>query len=216
MVTLVFLGAPGAGKGTQAQILRERYNFLHLSTGDILRIESQKDTELSKKLKEAMEKGDLVPDEIVVEVLKENIKDLDSKRGIIFDGFPRTIKQAQILEEMLKEKGLTLDKVFFFEVSKNKVIERLSQRLICKKCGQIYHLKNIPPKQEGICDKCGGELIQRDDDREDVVENRWKNYLEQTKPLIDFYSNKGILIKINADLNKEETFKELEEALNLK
>ena len=216
MVTLVFLGAPGAGKGTQAQILKERYNFLHISTGDILRAEKEKNTELSKRIREIMEKGELVPDEIVVQVLKENIKDLDAKNGIIFDGFPRTVRQAEMLEEMLKEKNLILDKVFFFEVSKDKVIERLSKRLICKNCGKIYHLKNMPPKVDGICDDCGGELIQREDDKEEVVENRWKNYLEQTQPLIDFYSKKGILVRINADLEKEETFREIREILNLK
>lgn len=164
---------------------------------------------LGKSAKAFMEKGELVPDEIVTGIVVERLKKDDTKKGFILDGFPRTLKQAMDLESAMKKESIPIDMVLYFETSPKVAIERLSGRRVCKACGYNYHVKNIPPKREGVCDKCGGELFQRPDDKEETVMNRLKVYDEQTKPLVDYYTKKGILKKVSGDLGVDDLFKVL-------
>ncbi|MCX5678306.1 MAG: adenylate kinase [Candidatus Omnitrophica bacterium] len=206
---LILLGPPGAGKGTQSVVLAKKYNLPHISTGDILRESVKSGQPLGLKAKEYMDKGALVPDEIVTGIVAERLKRPDTKKGFILDGFPRTIKQAEDLGSALKDMGTEIDAVIYFETSTNVAIERLTGRRVCKSCGFNYHIKNIPPKKEGICDKCGGQLYHRADDNEATVRNRLKVYEDQTKPLIDYYSKQGILEKVSGDMGVDELFKVL-------
>ena len=199
------LGPPGAGKGTQGEVLSKKYGIRHISTGDILREAVKNAVVLGMKAKAYMEKGELVPDEIVTGIVIETLKKPDVINGFILDGFPRTLKQALDLDD----NGVKIDLVLYFETSTKVAIERLSGRRVCKTCGFNYHVKNIPPKKEGLCDKCGGVLFQRPDDKEETVRNRLKVYEAQTKPLIDYYVNKGVLKKVSGDLNVDELFKVL-------
>ncbi len=201
MTKVVFLGAPGAGKGTYAQRLVNDYGVPHISVGDLLRNALEKDTSLGLQAKEYMEQGLLVPDEIVIELLKERLEKEDAKKGFILDGFPRNILQAKMLKDIVD-----LDKVLNFDVSKETVLKRLGGRETCKDCKKIYNKNSIIPKEEGKCDDCGGKLIQRDDDKEETVLKRMNTYKELTKPLEDFYKNLGILhtIDSNIDINKPE------------
>lgn len=203
---LVFLGPPGAGKGTQAKRLAKDLNLLHLSTGDILREAVRNQTQLGKKAKDFMDRGELVPDDLIVALIEEVMPE---EGGVVLDGFPRTIAQAQALEEMLARKGLRLDGVVLFEVPDEVVVERLSGRRICPKCGAVYHVKTNPPKEDQLCDNCGAELIQREDDREDVVRRRLEVYRRQTSPLVEYYERKGILIKLDASKEIEEVYRDL-------
>jgi len=205
-VRLILLGAPGAGKGTQAQILAENYNAEHVSTGDIFRVLIKNNSPLGQKIKTYVESGELIPDEIVVEVVADKIKKMDSLRGFILDGFPRTLKQAQILDITLREMNISIDKVLNFETSEDVIIKRIGGRRICKNCGATYHLINLPPKKEGICDLCGGPLYQRKDDESSTILNRLKVYQEQTIDLIGYYKSKGLLETINGDLSKDDAF----------
>jgi adenylate kinase len=205
-VILVFLGPPGAGKGTQAKLLSQRMGFLHLSTGDLLREAVKNQTPLGKKAKEYMDRGELVPDELIVQLIEETMP----KDGtVILDGFPRTVNQALALEEMLRVKGEKISKVLFFDVPDEVIIDRLSGRRVCSKCGAVYHVKYNPPKVEGVCDLCGGTLVQRDDDREEVVRKRLEVYRRQTQPLIEFYQERGIIYKLDAGKGVEELFEEV-------
>jgi len=206
---LVLLGPPGAGKGTQSVVLAKKYNIPHISTGDILRESVKSGQPLGLKAKSYMDKGELVPDEVVTGIVVERLKKDDTKKGYILDGFPRTLKQAQDLDEALKKASSALDMVVYFATSAAVAIERLSGRRVCKACGVNYHVKNIPPKKEGVCDKCGQPLFQRPDDKEDTVRNRLKVYEDQTKPLIDFYGNKGLLKRVSGDMGVDELFKVL-------
>lgn len=206
---MILLGPPGAGKGTQSVVLAKKYNLPHISTGDILRESVKSGQPLGLKAKEYMDKGALVPDEIVTGIVAERLKRPDTKKGFILDGFPRTIKQAEDLGSALKDMGTEIDAVIYFETSTNVAIERLTGRRVCKSCGFNYHIKNIPPKKEGICDKCGGQLYHRADDNEATVRNRLKVYEDQTKPLIDYYSKQGILEKVSGDMGVDELFKVL-------
>ena len=199
--TLIFLGSPGAGKGTQAEKLVEEKGFVQLSTGDILREAVKKGTDLGKKAKEYMDAGKLVPDDLIIEIIEEKLKELEGK-DIILDGFPRTIPQAEALEKMLPHVGRKLDAVILFDVPDEVVIERISGRRIDPKTGKVYHVKYNPPPP-------GVEVIQRDDDKEEVVRNRLKVYHEQTAPLIEFYKNKNILKVLDATKPPEEVYKEL-------
>ncbi len=212
-MNFVLLGPPGAGKGTQAEIMKERLNLVHLSTGDILRGEVKAGTELGLKAKSYMERGELVPDELIIEMIKGKLEGLDKSQGFLLDGFPRTVAQAQALDDMLLELGMNLDAVLYLKVSWEIVKMRLVGRLICKGCGAIYHKVNKPPKEEGICDICGGELYQREDDKEEVIKSRFDVYNERTAPLIDFYRRKGILFEVNSEVSPEATFKEIEEVI---
>ena len=203
---LVFLGPPGAGKGTQAKLLSQRMGFLHLSTGDLLREAVKNQTPLGKKAKEYMDRGELVPDELIVQLIEET---MPKDGNVILDGFPRTVNQALALEEMLKGKGEKISKVLFFDVPDEVIIDRLSGRRVCSKCGAVYHVKYNPPKVEGMCDLCGGSLMQRDDDREEVVKKRLEVYRKQTQPLIEFYQERGIIYKLDAGKGVEELFEEV-------
>ncbi len=203
---LVFLGPPGAGKGTQAKLLSQRMGFLHLSTGDLLREAVKNQTPLGKKAKEYMDRGELVPDELIVQLIEET---MPKDGNVILDGFPRTVNQALALEEMLRVKGEKISKVLFFDVPDEVIIDRLSGRRVCSKCGAVYHVKYNPPKVEGVCDLCGGSLVQRDDDREEVVRKRLEVYRKQTQPLIEFYQERGIIYKLDAEKGVEELFEEV-------
>ena len=194
---IILLGAPGAGKGTIAGMISKRYGIPPVSTGDLLRNEIKKETELGRRAKAFIDKGELVPDEIVIELLKKRISKPDCKKGFILDGFPRTIKQAEALEQITK-----IDYIFNLIVSDATVLQRLGGRWTCRKCGAIYHEKNIPPKVEGICDKCGAELYQREDQKPAVIKERLRVYEEQTAPLLDFYEDK--IINIDANGRPEE------------
>ena len=206
---LVLLGPPGAGKGTQSVVLSREYKIPHISTGDILRESVKAGLPLGLKAKAFMDKGALVPDEIVTGIVAERLKEPDTRKGFILDGFPRTVNQALALDAALKKIGSGIDMAIYFETSSRVAIERLSGRRVCKSCGFNYHVKNIPPKIEGVCDKCGGELFQRPDDKEATVLNRLKVYEAETKPLIEYYIKKGILKKVSGDLGVEDLFKVL-------
>ncbi len=210
---LILLGPPGAGKGTQASAIVEKFNIPHISTGDIFRANIKEKTELGKKVEEYMNKGLLVPDELVVSIVKDRLTKDDCKKGFLLDGFPRTVVQAEALDEELKNMSLKIDKVINIEANKEVLIERIIGRRICKDCGATYHVKFSPPKQEGICDKCGGELYQREDDKIETVVKRIEVYAEQTKPLIDYYAEKGLLLNVDGTKDKEEVFKDIVRAL---
>ncbi|HEQ98704.1 MAG TPA: adenylate kinase [candidate division Zixibacteria bacterium] len=195
---LVMLGPPGSGKGTQASRLAERLDLHHLSTGDMLRSAVKNETELGKKAKEYMDKGDLVPDSLILDMIRETIKN-DQGAGFIFDGFPRTIPQAEGLDRMLQSESEALDGALNLEVSDQEVIKRLSGRYFCPQCQRTYNYPSNLPKKEGICDECGVELQKRKDDSEDVVRNRLEVYKKQTQPLIDYYKDKSILVNVDGE-----------------
>lgn len=208
-MNIVFLGPPGAGKGTQAKILIERYGIPQVSTGDMLREHRAKGTELGKKAQECMDKGQLVPDEIILGMVKERLSQPDCQKGFILDGFPRTVAQAEALGKLLSEMGKKLDFALALIVPDDLLVERLTGRRTCKSCGMMYHIKYKPPKVEGKCDVCEGELYQRPDDNEETVRNRLKVYHEQTAPLIEYYKNKGILREIDGSKSIEEITQQL-------
>jgi adenylate kinase len=206
---IVLLGPPGAGKGTQAVMLNERMGFLHLSTGDILRENVKKGTSIGNKAKAFMEKGALVPDDLVIEMMLDTIKGAGNVKDFILDGFPRTIYQAKKIDKELEKLNIPIHLVVYFRTSIDTVIFRLTGRRLCSKCGANYHIVNMPPKKQGICDKCGSELYQRKDDNEETIKNRLDVYNNQTKELIDYYKAKGILREISGDLEAREVYKEL-------
>ncbi len=205
----VLLGPPGAGKGTQAVRLVEKYGVPQISTGDIFRKNIKEGTELGKKAQEYMNAGGLVPDELVVDLVKDRLMQDDCANGYLLDGFPRTIAQAEQLDEFLKEQGTKLDAVINFEVGYDTLMERLTGRRLCKACGASYHIKNFPPKTDGVCDKCGGELIQRDDDTEETARKRIEVYEESTAPLIEYYTKSGDLKNFNAEKDASEVFEDI-------
>jgi len=203
------LGPPGAGKGTQSVVLSKEYGLPHISTGDILRESIKAGLPLGLEAKSYMDKGDLVPDEVVTGIVAERLSKPDAKKGFILDGFPRTLNQAKELDKSLKDMSSVLDLVLYFETSEKVAIERLTGRRVCKSCGFNYHIKNIPPKVEGVCDKCGKGLFQRPDDKEETVRNRLKVYEAQTSPLIDYYSGRSMLRKVSGDLGVDKLNKVL-------
>ncbi|MFP4697104.1 MAG: adenylate kinase [Eubacteriales bacterium] len=194
---IIMLGAPGAGKGTQAKFLSQKYNIPHISTGDIFRANIKEQTELGKKAKEYMDKGLLVPDELVLDITVDRLMQDDCKSGYILDGFPRTIPQAEALDKALAKLNEKVDFAINIDVPDKVITKRMAGRRVCLTCGATYHLSHMPPKEEGICDACGNELILRDDDKEETVLKRLNVYHEQTQPLIDYYSDKGILKNID-------------------
>jgi len=216
IMRLVLLGAPGAGKGTQADVLKEKLGIPHISTGDIFRSNIKNNTELGKKAKEYIDKGLLVPDEITVNIVKNRLKGEDCKAGFILDGFPRTIPQAEFLDRILSELNISLDYVLNIHVSDEDLVKRLSGRRVCPKCGKSYHITYNPPLREDICDECGSKLIQRDDDKEETVINRLKTYHQQTEPLIEYYKNKGKLVTAIGQEEIEDTTKEVMKVLGVK
>lgn len=213
MLRTILLGPPGAGKGTQAAKIVEKYNIPHISTGDIFRENIKNGTELGKKAKEYMDKGELVPDDLVIEIATTRLLADDCKNGFLLDGFPRTVYQAERLDKFLEEHGSKIDKVLDIAVEKEELMTRLTGRRVCKACGASYHVVNIPPKKEGICDVCGGQLIQRDDDNAETVANRIEVYEAQTMPLIEYYEKAGNLVHIDGATGLENVFADIVKAL---
>ncbi len=203
---LVLLGAPGAGKGTQAKMLIEKYKIPQISTGDILRKAVADSTPLGKEAKVIMDKGELVPDKIVLGLVEERVKQDDCKKGFILDGFPRNTAQAEALDKMLNAMRLPIDSALSVDVPKNDLMKRLTGRRTCKNCQQMYNVYYSPPKKDALCDKCGGELFQRGDDKEDTIKKRLDVYDAQTAPLIDYYKKKGILKSVMGVGNIDEIF----------
>lgn len=213
---LVLLGPPGVGKGTQASNIVKRYNIPHISTGDIFRANIKEGTELGITAKSYMDKGLLVPDELVVSIVKDRLSKEDCKDGFLLDGFPRTVEQAEALDSELLKMGIKLDKVVNIEADEDVLIQRVTGRRICKECGATYHIKNMPPKVEGVCDIDGGTLYQRDDDKVETVKTRIQVYLQQTQPLIDYYKNKGLLLDINGIRPIDDIFETIVNSLESK
>ncbi|MBR6228686.1 MAG: adenylate kinase [Eubacterium sp.] len=203
---IVMLGAPGAGKGTQAKMISEKYNIPHISTGDIFRANIKEGTELGKKAKAYMDEGKLVPDELTCDLVVDRIAQDDAANGYVLDGFPRTIPQAEALTNALNARGEKLDFAIDVEVPDENIVNRMSGRRACVKCGGTYHIKYNPTKVEGVCDACGGELTLRDDDKPEVVADRLKVYHEQTQPLIDYYSKEGILKEVDGTVDLKDVF----------
>ena len=203
-MNLVLLGPPGAGKGTQAKVLSQKLNIPHISTGDMLRDTVSKNTPLGKEAKGYMLKGELVPDELVIAIVEETFTTESLGGGFILDGFPRTLKQAKMLGATLDGIGRKLDIVLYFKTSVEISVSRLGGRRVCKKCGANFHVKNILPKKEGVCDHCGGGLYQRKDDQEETVKRRWSVYTEETAPVITYYESRGILEEVAGDLDVNE------------
>ncbi len=210
---IVLLGAPGAGKGTHAKFLSERYGIPHISTGDILRSHLSRQTELGRRAKSFMESGQLVPDELVINMTADRLHEKDVQKGFVLDGFPRTVEQAKALDGILKAEGIAIDYVFDFIASQEVIVDRMAGRRSCPKCGSVYHVRNIPPKREGICDQCGSVLIQRKDDQEATVRKRLEVYRQQTAPLIEFYRNRKLLKEFDANLDVKTLQKELTEQI---
>lgn len=207
------MGLPGAGKGTQAEQIVEKYNIPHISTGDMFRAAMKNNTELGKKAKSFMDNGNLVPDEVTNGIVRERLAEEDAKNGFLLDGFPRTVEQAAELENILSDLGTELDAVINIEVDKDVLMKRLTGRWICRTCGKTYHEIYNPPKVAGKCDLDGGELYQREDDKKETVENRLNVNMKQTKPLLDFYSEKGKLHSINGEQDINDVFVDVEKIL---
>lgn len=203
---IIMLGAPGAGKGTQAKMIADKYGIPHISTGDIFRANIKEGTELGNKAKGYMDAGELVPDELVVDLVVDRLTWDDAKNGYVLDGFPRTIPQAEALTEALAKNGEKIDFAVDIEVPDESIIKRMSGRRACLACGATYHIVTIPPKKEGICDKCGEALVLRDDDKAETVANRLHVYHEQTQPLIDYYTNEGCLAEVDGTMDMNDVF----------
>ena len=203
---IIMLGAPGAGKGTQAKMIAEKYSIPHISTGDIFRANIKNGTELGKKAKSYMDKGQLVPDELTLDLIMDRFKQDDCKNGYVLDGFPRTIPQAEALDTALKAKGEKVDFAIDVDVPDENIVKRMGGRRACVGCGATYHVVYSPTKVEGVCDKCGEELIVRDDDKHETVLNRLEVYHNQTQPLIDYYNEQGILKSVDGTVDMKDVF----------
>ena len=201
---LILLGPPGAGKGTQAKRVIEEFDIPHISTGDIFRKNIKEKTELGQKVEGLLAEGKLVPDELTIEIVWDRLDQEDCKNGFLLDGFPRTIPQAEALDEGLAKRGLKLDRVLNIDVDKDSLVKRLSGRRVCPNCGASYHIDNNPPKVEGICDVCQTPVIQREDDKEQTVLDRLKVYDSQTKPLVDFYNKQDLVFTVDGTLPIDE------------
>lgn len=210
---IIMLGAPGAGKGTQAKMIADKYQIPHISTGDIFRANIKNGTELGKEAKTYMDKGELVPDELTVRILLDRVAQPDCEKGYVLDGFPRTIPQAEVLDQELTKRNEKIDYAINVEVPDENIVRRMSGRRACVSCGATYHLVHIPPKKEGLCDKCGTELILRDDDKEETVKNRLGVYHDQTQPLIEYYSSKGVLQSVDGTIDMMDVFKGITDIL---
>ena len=209
---MVLFGAPGVGKGTQASLMEQRYGIAHISTGDSLREAITRGTDIGLAAKSYMDKGELVPDDVIIQIALERIEHAPS-RGFVLDGFPRTIPQAEALDKALDEVGKPVELVIDLAVPEETIVRRLSGRRICSKCGEPYHVETKKPKAEGICNLCGGELIGRDDDAPDAVRNRLRVYVEKTLPLVEYYRASGLLQRVDAAGSVEETFARVEKVL---
>ena len=206
---IIMLGAPGAGKGTQAKQIAAKYSIPHISTGDIFRANIKNGTELGKKAKEYMDQGLLVPDELTCDLVMDRIAQDDAKNGFVLDGFPRTIPQAEALDAALTKIGQSMDYAIDVDVPDENIINRMSGRRACLNCGATYHIVSIPPKKEGICDSCGNALVLRDDDKPETVKKRLDVYHDQTQPLIDYYKGKGILKSVSGTQPMEKVFEDI-------
>ena len=212
-MNLVLMGLPGAGKGTQAEKIAENYNIPHISTGDMFRAAMKEETPLGLEAKSYMDKGELVPDEVTIGIVRDRLAKDDCQKGFLLDGFPRTVAQAEALEALLAEMDRQLDYVINIEVDKSILMERLTGRRICKACGATYHLVFNPPANEGVCDRCGGELYQRADDNEATVQTRLDVNIQQSQPLITFYEGKGYLRNLDGQQPIDKVFADIEELL---
>lgn len=210
---LILLGPPGAGKGTQAESIKETYQLVHISTGDIFRKNMKENTELGKKAKEYVDKGQLVPDEVTIAMVEDRLKENDVKNGFLLDGFPRSVNQAEALDKMLTKMDTKIDKVINIQVDKSILVERAVGRRICRDCGATYHIAFNPTKSAGVCDKCQGELYQRVDDVEDTVAKRIDVYEKETMPLVEYYTGKGNIVTIKGDQAIDKVFSEIQKAL---
>lgn len=211
MPNIVLLGPPGSGKGTQASFLKEKFNFFHISTGDLIREEIQNNTALGKKLQEFFSKGLLVPDALVIEILRNTIENVyyRSNASLLLDGFPRTIEQYHQLECILNDYDQKIDCVFYFKIDEETVVKRLTGRRLCPKCNIIYHIETKPSRKGDYCEQCGEKLIQRDDDKESTIRKRLAEYNSKTAPLLTLYRNSNILVEIDANRKPEEVFNEI-------
>ncbi|MBN9656067.1 adenylate kinase [Halobacillus litoralis] len=212
-MNLILMGLPGAGKGTQAEKIVEKYDIPHISTGDMFRLAIKEGTALGKEAKSYMDKGELVPDEVTIGIVRERLSKPDCQKGFLLDGFPRTIAQAEALENLLTDMKESLDYVLHIDVPKEQLIERLTGRRICPTCGATYHVVFNPPKEDGKCDHDGSELIQREDDQPDTVRKRLEVNVEQSQPLLDFYQEKGYLVSFEGDKDINEVFQDIDQKL---
>jgi adenylate kinase len=213
-MNIVFRGPPGAGKGTQAVDLSREFVIPHISTGDMLREAIKAGTELGKLAQSYIDQGNLVPDQVVVDIIRTRLQNEDAQKGYILDGFPRTIPQAEMLEKLLQEPGTALDRAIYLDASEQVIVERISGRRICRECGKIFHIVNMPPKVDGVCDICGGELYQRPDDKPEAILRRLQVYREKTAALVQWYEQRDLLVRVPADVAREETYKILREIFN--
>jgi adenylate kinase len=210
---IILLGPPGAGKGTIAEEIKKKIDIPVISTGDVLRNVIQKGTDLGKKAQEYVHSGKLVPDSLIMEIIEKRIQQEEYQEGFMFDGFPRTVQQGKALESLNEKLGKRIDQVFYFKASHEVIIERLSSRRVCSQCGATHNINYNPPKIADQCDKCGGKLIQRDDDKEETIKKRLEVYNNETLPLVDYYYERGIITKIDADRDVEDRFKDTWERL---
>ncbi len=215
LMRLVLVGPPGSGKGTQSEWMKKDLGIPQLSTGDMLRDAVARGTELGKRVKDYLESGRLVPDEVILDLMRERLEEPDAQKGFILDGFPRTVGQAEGLEQMLEAKGLSLDRVIEIRVGDDEIVRRLTSRRVCPKCKAVYNLHYKPPKKEGVCDVCGTELIQRDDDKEETIRQRLEVYRKQTAPLIDFYEKRGLLLVVDGNKGSDSARLQIRKALGL-
>jgi adenylate kinase len=212
-VNIILMGPPGAGKGTQADLIKVNYPIPHISTGDMFREAVSKGTELGKEAKKYMDSGKLVPDEVTIGIVQDRLAQDDCKQGFLLDGFPRTVKQAEALDQALAKLDKKVEAAINIAVPEEILYERMSGRISCKDCKTVYHLKFNPPTKEGVCDKCGGELVQRSDDQGDTVKKRLEVYAEQTNPLIEYYEKQGTLHNIDGNRDSKEVFADIEKVM---
>jgi adenylate kinase len=212
-MNLILMGLPGAGKGTQAERIVGKYGLPHISTGDMFRAAIKEETELGKKAKSYMDAGELVPDDVTIGIVRERLGKADCQKGFLLDGFPRTTAQAEALDNLLADMGRRIDAVLYIDVDRDSLLERLTGRRICSQCGATYHITLNPPKEEGVCDKCGGQLYQRDDDKIETVKTRLEVNEKQQKPLLDFYKKKNCLEEIDGNQDIDDVFASIERVL---
>jgi len=212
-MNIILMGLPGAGKGTQASKIIKKYPIPHISTGDMFRLAIKNGTELGNEAKSYMDRGELVPDEVTVGIVKERLSQSDAREGFLLDGFPRTVEQAEALNRIMDELDTKIDRTVNVEVPEEELMNRLTGRRICEVCGTTYHLVFNPPKQEGVCDLDGGKLYQREDDNPETVANRLEVNIKQTAPLLDFYENQGVLVNVDGSRDIDEVFNDIDEIL---